>query len=128
LCFSNDSIEKQIYEISERIQKKSLYTVVRIDCLGEETLTLQKSHSSEDVNEIMHSEIPVISKIILKDKNDNHYTIRPTSLGLNFAEGKLTYNEYKMQEHREELKGYGIFAFILSFFLFTGWIFVTYFF
>lgn len=128
LCFSNDSIEKRIYEVSERIQKQSIYSVIRIEYIGGESLTLKNEHESEGVNLIADSKMPIISKIFLKDDNDNHYKIRPTSNGLSFAEGKLTYTEYKILERKEELNGYGIFTLILSTFLLASWVLVRFFF
>ena len=128
MCFSNDSIEKRIYEVSERIQKQSIYSVIRIEYIGGESLTLKNEHESEGVNLIADSKMPIISKIFLKDDNDNHYKIRPTSNGLSFEEGKLTYTEYKILERKEELNGYGIFTLILSTFLLASWVLVRFFF
>lgn len=128
MCFSNDAIEKQLYKISKRIQRKSIYTIKRIECLGRDLLTNEKDYESVGVNELSGSEFPIINKIILKDENGNHYTIRPTINGLNFAEGKITYKKYKSLERKGILNGFGIFFFIVSFFLLASWTLVRFYF
>ncbi|MFD2805750.1 hypothetical protein SAMN05216565_11052 [Litchfieldia salsa] len=66
-------------------------------------------------------ELPVITKIILEGDNGILYSIEPSDIGLKFATGELSYNEYKalQKDGKNKLFMYGSLS-IISFVL-VGW-------
>jgi hypothetical protein len=72
----------------------------------------------------LHAEIPVITKVIFKDRNGNLYSIVPNHIGLKFAKGKMNYKEYKRIQKKDMVQGLGIVFITTGTFFSIGWAFV----
>lgn len=109
MCSSSNFIEQQAYEMSEKIRKASLYKFIRVNYSGGNHLE-------------SHSEVPLITQVILADKNGTTYSVEPNPIGLRFAKGEITYKEYKKLQKRNSLNGIAVFTGIVVFFI--GFMFV----
>ena len=73
MCVSNHFIEQEAYDFSGKIQKQSLYKFVRTE--------LAENH----FNGQHGGEFPLISKVVLEDKDGKLYYVTPSPNGLKFA-------------------------------------------
>lgn len=96
--------------MSEEIRENSLYKVVKIVIAGGNTFELQAEKYQWNGKDF-------ITKIILEDPYGINYSIKPDSLGLRFAKGYLTYQEYKKIQKKEDLKGYSYIYLTIGFFI-----------
>ena len=106
LCVSSHFVEQQAYKICEEIRNSTLYKVVRIVC--SEGNDIADQWNGKDL----------ITQVILEDKTGNLYSIKPDHTGLRFAQGEISYREYRKTQKQEGIKGYS------SFFLLMGFSFV----
>lgn len=107
MCVSNNFIEQQAYEYSEKIRKNSLYKFVRTD--------LAESHSNAK-NGASENELALVTKVILEDKDGTLYYVVPNLYGLKFAKKEITYKEYKKLQSKETRNAIFAFLGILGFF------------
>lgn len=103
MCVSNNFIEQQAYEYSEKIRKNSLYKFVRTDSLDENNGTTRDG-------------LALITKVILEDKDGNLYHVDPNPNGLRFAKKEITYREYKKLQNKETRNAFLTFFVIIGFF------------
>jgi hypothetical protein len=89
LCFSYQFIEQQASDMCEKIRENSIYKFVRVEFSQSDSEELQKEGSA------------LISKVILEDKEGTLYYVSPNPNGLKFAQGEITYKEYKKYERKE---------------------------
>lgn len=101
MCSSNNFIEQQAYEMSEKIKKDSLYKFIRV--------------------EYSEGEAGYITKAILEDKDGTLYSIEPNPIGVKFARGEITFKEYKKLQKRDTVNVMAIFSGIIV--LFGGFMF-----
>ncbi|MDF1507913.1 hypothetical protein [Bacillus cereus] len=92
MCVSNQFIEHQVYELSEMIQKSTLYKFVGFELA--ENVQVSSSAQTKDG-------LALISKVILEDENGTIYYVAPNQNGLRFAEKEITYKEYKKLQKNE---------------------------
>jgi len=109
LCFSNNFIEQRAYEMSEDIRKNSLYKFVRVDISGDNSLELQKQNDHWNGSAL-------ITKVILEDKKGKLYSVEPNLNGISFAQGEITYREYRQLQKKESLNAWICFIGIVVFF------------
>jgi hypothetical protein len=110
VCAPNSFIEQQAFEMYEKIQKNSVYNLIRVDY-------------SEGSNQVSYSQVnnirngsALITRIVLEDKDGTLYIVEPNPNGVRFASGEITYKEYKKLQKREEVNGIATFFVILVFF------------
>jgi hypothetical protein len=89
MCFSYHFIEQQAFEMCEKIRQHTIYNFVRLEFTQGDREGLQKQGPL------------LISKIILEDKEGTLYCVSPNPNGLKFAQGEITYKEYKKYERKE---------------------------
>ncbi|MFY3792088.1 hypothetical protein ACOQFO_10480 [Ureibacillus sp. MALMAid1270] len=103
MCVNNNFIENQSYRVYEEISKSSLFKVARVEFL--------EGYCWEPQFEpILFNKNDLITKIILKDDNNNSFTINPDDMGLKFAKGEISYKEYLKFQKVDDFKwiGYSI--------------------
>lgn len=126
MCVSNNAIELQAYHFFKKIHESNAYNIVRVDFI--DGTFLECDHEKSLRAEVQGIEnLPLIKKLILQTKAGEKYSVEPDELGLQFANGNLTYSQYllaKKQQSRNML-GY-TFGFTI---LFTtmAWTFISYF-
>lgn len=89
LCVSNNFVELQAYEFTEKIQESSLYKFVRFE------KSKNNNFGSEGVG------LDLITQVILQDNDGALYPVEPNLNGLRFAKKEITYNEYKKLQSKE---------------------------
>ncbi|KGR80077.1 hypothetical protein CD29_03790 [Ureibacillus manganicus DSM 26584] len=100
MCINNDFIENQSYRIYEEIRKSSLFKVARVE--------FQEGYCWEPQFEpIQFNNNDLITKIILKDDNNNSFTINPDDIGLKFAKGEISYKDYLRFQKIDNFKWIG---------------------
>ncbi len=102
LCVSNNFVELQAYEFSEKIRVNSLYKFVRVE----------KSNS----NGTEGSVLDLITHVILQDTDGTLYQIEPNPNGLKFAKKEITYKEYNKLQNKETFTAFSAFFIIIGFF------------
>gem|GEM_PF-801980 len=111
MCFTNNYIELQAYEMCEKIRENSSYKVVKIVVKNGDFMEIQAENFHWNGKDL-------ITKIILQDQDGNYsYSIKPDSIGFLFAKGILTYPEYKRIQKKEDLKGYSYIYLTIVFFV-----------
>ena len=103
MCINNDFIENQSYRVYEEIRNNSLFKVTRVE--------FQEGYCWEPQFEpFQFNKNDLITKIILKDDKNNHFTINPDDIGLKFAKGEISYKEYLQSQKVDDIKwlGYSI--------------------
>ncbi|MEQ2527668.1 hypothetical protein WMO40_13235 [Bacillaceae bacterium CLA-AA-H227] len=78
--------------MSEQIRKNTRYAYVK-------TVFSVDGFVSGDIQE--GKELPLVSKVILRDVDGTLYQVGPSLNGLKFAKKEITYKEYKRLEKRE---------------------------
>lgn len=103
MCFSNNFIEQQAYEMSKKIREHSRYKFLRLEFSGETRSGNQNGEA-------------LITKVILEDEDGTLYSVEPNPIGLRFAKGEISYKEYrKLQSKETSLVFVSLFA-IIGFF------------
>lgn len=102
MCSSFDFIEQQAFDMSEKIRKDSIYKFVRVEV--SESSGLHHVHDSNECVQISETRHALITKVILEDKDGNQYFVEPTTDGLRFAKGEITYQQYRKRHKRETIK------------------------
>jgi hypothetical protein len=126
VCYSNNFIEQQAYEMSEKIRKNSLYKFVRVEYSIGTSLVSQKQNMPSQEHPTTNG-LALITKVILKDKDGTIYSVEPSPNGVRFAKGEISYKEYKKLEQRETYKGIATFLVIIGFFIILMFILMKYF-
>ena len=108
MCISTNFVEQQAYEMSEKIKQNSLYKFVGVDFSGSDSSNFNQNHNL--------NESGLITKVTLEDKDGTSYTIEPNSNGLRFAQGEITFSEYKKLQKKENYYGFTLIFMILGFF------------
>jgi hypothetical protein len=103
VCSSNNYIEQQAYEMSEKIKKDSIYKFIKVVYSGGNDL----GSPSGQV---------LITQVVLEDKDGTEYFVEPIPIGVKFAKGEISFKEYKKQLKRENLNGIASFFGIIVFF------------
>lgn len=104
MCVSNNFIELQAYEFSEKIREDSLYRYVGVE------------YSKSNINRVEGNGLDLITKVILQDNDGTLYHIDPNSNGLKFAKQEITYKQYQRLQKRETINAFsGFFLIIGSF-------------
>ncbi|WP_153062692.1 hypothetical protein [Ureibacillus chungkukjangi] len=81
----------------EEINKSSLFRVVRVEGIEGTYLNSESSKKQWDSKNL-------ITKLVLKDKNNNSFVVNPDSIGLKFATGEISYKEYKRMQKLDDFK------------------------
>lgn len=110
MCAPNNFIEQQAYEMYETIKKNSVYNFIR----AEYSEGSKQGYYSQDDNKRNGSSL--ITRVVLEDKDGTLYTVEPNPNGVRFADGEITYKEYKKLQKRETVNGIATFFGILVFF------------
>ncbi|MDF0727651.1 hypothetical protein PY093_13235 [Cytobacillus sp. S13-E01] len=108
MCISTNFIEQQAYEMSEKIKKNSLYKFVGVAFSGSDSSSFNQNQNWNGSG--------LITKVNLEDKDGTSYIIEPNSNGLRFAQGEITFSEYKKLQRKENYFGYTLIFMILGFF------------
>lgn len=103
VCAPMNFIEQQAYEMYENIRKSSIYKLIRVD------YSVGNNHESQTGSAL-------ITQVVLEDNEGNVYFVEPNSFGVRFANGEITYKEYKKLKKRETLNGILLFLGIIVFF------------
>jgi hypothetical protein len=103
VCAPINFIEQQAYEMYENIRKSSIYKLIRVDY-------------SVGNNQESQTGSALITQVVLEDNEGNVYFVEPNSFGVRFANGEITYKEYKKLKKRETLNGIVLFLGIIVFF------------
>lgn len=99
MCSSNHFIEQQAYEMSEKIKKDSVYKFLSVE--GEAG--------------------GYITKVVLEDKDGTLYSIEPNPIGVKFARGEISFQEYEKLHKRDTVNVIAIFSGVVV--LFVGFMF-----
>lgn len=127
MCFSHNTFEQRALEMTEQIQKKSIYKLVRADFIGGKSLEFhEESTIRNGFNHTFSKDIPLITEVILEDSDGRHYSVEPNPNGLRFAEGKITCKEYEKLQRKENMQGLGLLSMSISVCLLVGGILITY--
>ncbi|MEM1506118.1 hypothetical protein RG959_22255 [Domibacillus sp. 8LH] len=127
MCFSNNAIEQRALEMTEQIQKKSIYKLVRTGFIGGEILELHEQSSIRNgFNHTFGKDVPLITEVILEGSDGRHYNIEPNHNGLRFAEGEITYKEYEKLQRKENMQGLGLLSITISIYLLVGGTLISY--
>lgn len=118
MCVFNNAFELQALNMSEIIQKNSIYQPFRIVYTGGKSVGLQ-DHSPQQMN--------LITSIVLKDEEGNLYEIEPCENGLRFAKGEIRYSEYLRLQKKESRQVITYFSLITGAFFIMGWTLVKFF-
>lgn len=103
LCSSNNFIEQQAYEMSEKIKKDSIYKFIKVVYSGGNNLGSP-------------SESALISQVVLESQEGTVYFVEPNPIGVKFAKGEISFKEYKKLQKRNTSHGIAIFFGIIFFF------------
>lgn len=127
MCFSNNSIEQQAFEMSERIRNNSIYKFVRVDFIGGKSLDFQYQSGPRNDNNVKNGEhLDLISKVILEDRDGILYSVEPNSNGLRFAKGEITYKEYNKIQKKETVQGLSYFFLAIGTIFLMSWAMIRY--
>ena len=97
MCINNDFVERHAYQMYEEIKKSSLFKVVRVEGIGGTYLNPEK------LKEQMNSQ-ELITNIVLEDNNKKRYVVNPDPFGYKFANGEISYKEYKNMQKMDDFK------------------------
>lgn len=111
MCFSSNAIEQEAIKVTEQIKKKTIYKFVKADFIN--------GHAHED-------DLNLISRITLEDHSGKKYCIEPNPNGLRFAEGTITFHEYKELERNEKKQGTRLLLLTITVYLASGGAFIWY--
>ncbi|MFS0638493.1 hypothetical protein AB1K84_21570 [Mesobacillus foraminis] len=117
MCVSNHAFELQTHRMYERIQKESIYRLVRIVYTEGKSIDLPNEHINL---------LELITKITIKDNEGNIYEIEPSESGLRFARGDISYKEYLRLQKKETRQMITILTVLTSSLFITGWAFIKY--
>jgi hypothetical protein len=127
VCFSNNSIEQQAFDMSERIRNNSIYKFVGVDFIGGKSLELQNQSMHRNDNNVQTGEqLDLITKVILEDKDGILYSVEPNSNGLRFAKGEITYKEYNKIQKKETVQGLSYFFLAIGTIFLMSWAMIRY--
>jgi hypothetical protein len=107
LCVSNQFVEQQAYEFSEKIRGSTLYKFVG---------TVITEDNLIDGNVQKGNELAMVTKVILQDEDGNLYYVAPNPNGLRFAKKEITFKEYKEKQKNETRNAIATFLGIIVFF------------
>lgn len=117
MCVSNNFIEQQAYKMTEKIRENSLYKLVRIDYSGGESIGLLKQDErGNDYSDIPTNGGALITKVILADKDGTLYSVEPDINGLRFANGEISYSQYRKLQRKNDFTMLFCFIGIIGFF------------
>ncbi|OXS78720.1 hypothetical protein B1B05_09030 [Domibacillus enclensis] len=119
MCVSTHVFEQRALDITEQIQNKSVYKFVRAEFIDGKRVEFQKQQSNGS-NAAAGKYSPLITKVFLEDKDGRQYSIEPDPNGLRFAEGKITYEEYKNLQRNENSHGLRLFCITISGYILGG--------
>lgn len=126
MCVSNNAIELQACHFFEKILDCSTYKVVRVDFVGgtfiESDLKTSLKTKFQEVENI-----PLIKEVILQTKAGKQFTVEPDELGLQFANGDLSYRQYLLEKKQTSLKMLGYTSRFIGLFTAMAWGFFSYF-
>lgn len=125
MCISHNEIERQAYIMSEKIRMNSIYKPIKLEFIGGESIDL-KNNPLED--KLAGKDFPLVSKLILEDREGMRFNIEPNETGLSFAKGEITYKEYKQMQTKESRRFIGYLTALASGFLLISWIILRMFF
>lgn len=121
MCFSTNLFEQRALDITKQIQKKSIYKFVRADFVDGKSFEFQEQHSNGNgYTPSVNKDVPLIAKVILEDDDGRQYSVEPHPNGLRFAEGKITYKEYKELQRNENIRGFRLFFVTISGYVLGG--------
>lgn len=100
MCFSSNFIEQQAFDIYESMKRQNHFKCVGVELAGNEY--------AEQVSE--RDKAVLITSVYLEDKTGVKYGVEPNPLGLRFANGEISYNEYKRLQKKESRKGVSLFV------------------
>lgn len=127
MCFSHNTFEKRALEITEQIQKKPIYKLVRADFVGGKSFEFYEQNSIRNgCNHTFGKDVPLITEVILEDNDGRYYSVEPNPNGLRFAEGKITYKEYEKVQRKENMQGLGLLSISISIYLLVGGTLISY--
>ncbi|WP_158587622.1 hypothetical protein [Neobacillus notoginsengisoli] len=66
----------------------------------------------------------IIKNVLLKDKAEVVYAVEPDSTGLKFANGQISYEEYKRIKKKADRLSFVLFCGIVAFLFATGFLFM----
>ena len=118
MCISHNEIERQAYIMSEKIRKNSIYKPIRLDFINGKS-TEFKNGALEDLAN--GKDVPLVSRVILEDKEGARFGIEPNEIGLRYAAGEITYKEYKQLQNKESKLFIGYVTALSSCFLLISW-------
>ncbi|MEK4671171.1 hypothetical protein [Niallia sp. FSL R7-0271] len=102
LCFTNNFVEEQAYKISKIIKEKSVYKFDRV---------IYANNNNDEYLDSEWDKKSLITKIVLKDNNNQEYVIQPNHIGLKFAQGEIPFKKYTKLQKRDDKQGIWIFVF-----------------
>lgn len=118
MCISHNEIERQAYIMSENIRKNSIYKPIRLDFINGKSMEFRNG-ALEDIGN--GKDVPLVSRVILEDKEGARFRIEPNEIGLRYATGEITYNEYKQMQNKESKLFIGYVTALSSGFLLISW-------
>ncbi|OLS33384.1 hypothetical protein [Bacillus sp. MRMR6] len=117
MCVSNNFIEQQAYNMAGKIQKNSLYKLVRIDYSYGKSIGFEKQDGQGNhFSEITTNGGAVITKVLLEDKDGTLYSVEPNINGLRFAKGEINYSKYRKLQRKNDFTMFICFFVIIGFF------------
>lgn len=119
MCVSTHVFEQRALDISEQIQKKSIYKFVRAESVNGKRIEFQEQQLN-GYNASVRRALPLITTILLEDKDGRQYRVEPDPNGLRFAKGKITYEEYKDVQRNENSHGLRLFCITISGYILVG--------
>jgi len=118
MCISHNEIERQAYIMSEKIRKNSIYKPIRLDFINGKS-TEFKNQALEGIGN--GRDLPLVSQVILEDKEGLRFGIEPNEIGFRYAIGEITYKEYKQLQNKESKLFIGYVTALSSCFLLISW-------
>lgn len=107
MCISSNFIELQAYKICEAIKNQSIYKMVKLELADDRIIEPQNFGDFGDGRTL-------ITKAVLEDTDGKFYSISPNHNGLRFAQGEITYKEYRRMEKNESRKGMVFLALLIG--------------
>lgn len=98
MCISSNFIELQAYRICEAMKNQSLYKMIKLELADDRIIEPQNLGDFGDGRAL-------ITKVVLEDNKGKSYSVNPNHNGLSFAQGEITFNEYRKIEKSESVKG-----------------------
>lgn len=126
MCVSNNAIEQQAYSFATKICKQSLYKPLRFDTIGNTSILIETESSHQNSFDSLKEEaLPLITKVILEDKYGRLFSIEPNDIGLRFAKGDITYNDYLRLQKKGNRQLILIFLGVTGLFSGMSWVFIN---